>query len=312
MRFGLYLPQGELADARHDVITVACEAERAGYNSLWAFERVMFPLAPADGMSGVPGLPWVDAYRHTTDPLTVLTLAAAVTEKVRLGTGILVAGLRPAHLLARTMATLDQLSGGRAVLGLGAGWSSDEFRAVGADFRRRGRSLEETIDACRALWGSNPVSYQDSRMVVDNALVNPKPLARLPILLGGGKTDVALDRIARKADGWIPSGLGPVAVAGQWKRIRDLAAGHGRNPAELGLYPQVRPLVTAADLGSDRMPGQGSMAQVVADLAAYAEAGADEALIAILDARSAGEMVDKAGALMTAVTEAGLRQPTGE
>ncbi|EWM10521.1 TIGR03619 family F420-dependent LLM class oxidoreductase [Kutzneria sp. 744] len=189
MRFGLYLPQGELADARQGVMTVAREAERIGYDSLWAFERTLFPLEPADGMGGVPGLPWADFYRHNMDPLTLLTLAAAVTEKVRLGTGVLVAGLHPAHALARTMATLDQVSGGRAVLGLGGGWSSDEFRAAGADVRRRGRSLEETVDACRALWGPNPVSYRDSRMVVDNALVTPKPLGRLPILLGGGKTE---------------------------------------------------------------------------------------------------------------------------
>ena len=293
MRFGFYLPQGQMADPRHDVTLVAREAERIGYDSLWVFERVLFPLNPADGMYGVPGLAWADLYRHTADPLTVLTLAAAVTENVRLGTGVLVAGLHQPHSLARTMATLDQLSGGRAVLGLGGGWSSDEFRAAGADFRHRGRSLAETIDACRALWGPNPVSHRDSRMVVDNALVTPKPLTGIPILLGGGSTDVALDRIARKADGWMPSGLGPGAVADRWEQIRDRAAGHGRNPAELELYSQVRP--------------QGSTDQVVSDLAAYAEAGTDEALIVIVDARTAEEMVDRAAELMTAVTEAGLR-----
>src|SRR5882757_7463685 len=112
MRFGFYLPQGQMADPRHDVTLVAREAERIGYDSLWVFERVLFPLNPADGMYGVPGLAWADLYRHTADPLTVLTLAASVTENVPLGTGVLVAGLHQPHSLARTMATLDQLSGG--------------------------------------------------------------------------------------------------------------------------------------------------------------------------------------------------------
>jgi probable F420-dependent oxidoreductase len=306
MRIGLHLPQGELADPRRDVIRTAQEAERIAYDSLWVMERTLFPLEPTDGMYGVPGLPWADSYRHITDPLTVLTLVAAVTERVRLGTGILVAGLHPAHQLARGFATLDQLSNGRTVLGLGAGWSSDEFRAAGADVRRRGKALEETIDACRALWGPNPVSYRDSQMVVDNALVSPKPVGRLPILVGGGHSDVALDRIARKADGWLPSGQGPAAVAAQWKRIKDMAADHGRDPADLGLHVQVQPVVTDTALGADRMPGRGSMAQVVEDLAAYAEAGASEILIALVDARSVDEGIEKATAVLAAANEAGL------
>src|SRR3954470_21738622 len=106
MRIGLHLPQGELVDPRRDVIRTAQEAERIGYDSLWVMERTLFPLEPADGMYGVPGLPWAESYRHVTDPLTLLTLVAAVTERVRLGTGILVAGLHPAHQLARGFATL--------------------------------------------------------------------------------------------------------------------------------------------------------------------------------------------------------------
>ncbi|HEY0494885.1 MAG TPA: LLM class F420-dependent oxidoreductase [Kutzneria sp.] len=306
MRFGLHLPQGELADPRRDVIRAAQEAERIGYDSLWVMERTLFPLEPTDGMYGVPGLPWADAYRHVMEPLTVLTLAAAVTERVRLGTGILVAGLHSPHELARGFATLDQLSGGRTVLGLGAGWSSDEFRAAGADVRHRGRLLAETIDACRALWGPDPVSYRDSRMVVDNALVSPKPVGRVPILVGGGHADAALDRIARKADGWIPSGQGPAAVAATWKRIKDLAADHGRDPAELGLYAQVQPVVADTALGADRLPGRGSMAQVVEDLAAFAEAGASEILIALVDARNADDGIEKAAAVLAAADEAGL------
>lgn len=306
MRFGLFLPQRDKADLRRDVTMVAREAEQSGYRSLWAYERVLFPLEPADGLYGMPGVPWPDAYRVTAEPLTVLTLAAAVTGTVRLGTGLLVAGLHAAHQLARTIATLDQATGGRVVLGLGSGWSSDEYRAVGADFAHRGRSLEEMIDACRALWGPDPVTYRDTRMTVSDALVSPKPAGRVPILLGGGTTRTALDRIARKADGWIPAGLPPAAAGARLREIRDLAAGHGRNPAELEMYPQARIVLTDSDAGEDRMPCQGSVRQILADLTAYAEAGATEAMVVLPTADTGDDMVREATTLMRVLTDEGL------
>jgi alkanesulfonate monooxygenase SsuD/methylene tetrahydromethanopterin reductase-like flavin-dependent oxidoreductase (luciferase family) len=143
-------------------------------------------------------------------------------------------------------------------------------------------------------------------MVVDNALVSPKPVGKVPVLVGGGHADAALDRIARKADGWLPSGQGPAAVAEAWKRIKDLAADHGRDPAELGLHVQVQPVVTETPLGADRLPGRGSMAQIVEDLAAFAEAGASEILIALVDARSVDDGIEKATAVLAAADEAGL------
>lgn len=306
MEFGFFLPQGEQADLRRDVPLVAREAERFGYASLWVYERELFPLEPADGMYGIPGVPWTEKYRFTAEPLTVLTVAAAVTETIRLGTSVLVAPFHPAHHLARTIATLDQVSGGRVVLGLGGGWSTDEFRALGADFSHRGRTLEETIDACRALWGPDPVSYRDSRMVVANALVTPKPVATIPILLGGGNTEAALDRIARRADGWLPTALPVGVLRDRWHTIRDLAAGHGRNADAMRLVPLVRVLLRDTDAGADRLPFQGSVAQIVADMTEYAEAGVDEAMITVGGAETGKEMVAKADRLMTAFAEAGL------
>ena len=151
-----------------------------------------------------------------------------------------------------------------------------------------------------------PGERRHVQMVVDNALVSPKPVGTIPVLVGGGYSDAALDRIARKADGWLPSGQGPDAVAATWKRIKDLAADHGRDPAELELHVQVQSVVTEAALGADRLPGRGSMAQVVEDLAAFAEAGASEIVVALIDARSADDGIEKAAAVLTAANEAGL------
>lgn len=307
MKFGLFLPQGAKADLRDDVAMVAGEAERLGYTSLWAYEKVLFPFDPADGMYGIRGLRWLDEYQFNADPMSVLTLAAAATRTVRLGTAVLVAPFYPSLALARATATLDQACGGRFVLGLGSGWSSDEFRAMGVDFARRGTALEESIDACRALWAPNPVSYQDSRMTIHNALVTPKPAHQIPIMLGGGTMRVALDRIARKADGWMPVGLPAEALRELWARIRGMAAGYGRDPERMELVPLLKVDLTGARRAGGRMLFQGSLSQVVSDIADYAEVGSDEAMIAVVGAGTGEEFVERAGQLMTAVTEAGLR-----
>ena len=307
MKFGLALPQTEQYDLRHDVASIAAAAEAAGYASLWAYQRVLFPLEPTQGMYGVPGLAWSERYRSTADPLTVLALAAAATSTARLGTCVLVAGLHQPLALARWFATLDQATGGgRVVAGLGSGWSRDEYRAAGADFARRGLHLEETIDALHALWGADPVTYKDSRIEIENALVAPKPLAPIPILIGGGSTPKALDRIARKADGWMPSGLPAPALAQRWAAIREAAAGHGRAEDAIRLMPLIHVVLQDSDLGTDRQPFQGSPAQVVADVAEVAGVGAYEGVLSIANASSAAEQSDKAATLLSALDEQGL------
>ncbi|EWM13249.1 TIGR03619 family F420-dependent LLM class oxidoreductase [Kutzneria sp. 744] len=297
-KYGLSLPQGSEADLSHDVTTVAREAERLGYDSLWVYERVLFPVKPNDGMYGVPGLAWSETYQFNAEPLTVLAAAAAVTQTVKLGTCLLVAPLHQPVRLARTLATIDQLSGGRMVAGFGSGWSSDEYRSHGAELRNRGRDLEATIDACRTLWGPNPVSYRDSRTVVDNAFVTPKPVDSIPILVGGGSAPAALDRIARKADGWIPSGMGAEAIGQTWQRIRELADGHGRDADALRLVPLIHVYVADADISGDRTPFQGSPAQLAEDVAALTAVGADEVILYVVNGNTARELVDRAGALV--------------
>lgn len=312
MEFGLALPQGAHRDLRRDVVSVATQAEQAGYAGLWAYERVLFPLRPANGLYGVDGLPWLDYYRHCADPLTTLTLAGAVTERIRLGTSVLVAPLHGKLPLARALATLDQASGGgRVTAGLGSGWSADEYVACGADFARRGQTLDEVIDALRALASPDPVTYWDSQIAIREALVSPKPASRIPVLLGGGFTKKAVRRIAEKADGWLPSSLPGPVITQTWKQIRDLAEAAGRDPRALRLVPLAGFVsVTAKPAGPGRRLFQGSPAELVEDFAEMAEAGADELVIGLdADCASAGELIDKALTLLDAATAAGLREP---
>ena len=309
MDFGLALPQGAHNNLQRDVIMVATQAEEAGFDSLWAYERVLFPVNPADGMYGIDGLPWLPYYQYCADPLTVLTLAGAVTEAIRLGTSVLIAPLHNTLHLARTLATLDQATGGRVTVGLGGGWSTDEYAAAGVDFASRGRAFDEQIDGLRALLGPDPVTYRDSRIAVDNALVSPKPVAEIPIIVGGGYSERALRRIAEKGDGWMPSSTPGKAIAGTWKQILDQAQGAGRDPAALRLVAAAPgTVVTDKPAGPDRELFQGTPEQIIADYAEIAEAGAHELIIGLDSASAdAGELLEAAVRLLDAAEVAGLR-----
>ena len=139
------------------------------------------------------------------EPLTVLTAMAAVTERIRLGTGILVVPLRPAAVLAKSVATLDVISGGRVDLGVGTGWQRAEFEAIGVDFEARGRLLTDTVAACRALWQGGPTDFESQTTSLSQVYCAPVPLQeRLPVWFSGALHRRNLERIVTLGDGWIP------------------------------------------------------------------------------------------------------------
>lgn len=307
MKLGLGLPQSGKMNLHTDVVAVAKAAEEAGFTSLWVFERTLVPVEPTQGLYNVPGVPWPEWYRHVADGLTVLTAAAVVTSRVRLGTSVLVAPLHVPIELARTLATLDLISGGRVIAGLGSGWSTDEYNAAGADITGRGRALEETIDVCRAVWAADPVSVRGQRALIDNATVGPKPGRQIPIMLGGGWGPRAVDRIARRADGWLAAGAPGPALKTRWDQIRETAAAQGRDADALEMIPRANIELTDAPLSADRQPFQGSMDQVIEDLVSNAEAGADELLIELQPSvRDGTELLDKALEVKERVSAAGI------
>jgi alkanesulfonate monooxygenase SsuD/methylene tetrahydromethanopterin reductase-like flavin-dependent oxidoreductase (luciferase family) len=138
-------------DLQHDVVEAARTAQAAGYASLWTYERLLFPKTPAEPYAELPNVPWPGHSRQAADSLAVLTAAAVATEKVGLGVSVLVAALHTPIQLAKALATIDQISGGRMIAGMGPGWSSDEFQAAGATGADRGRFLDETLDVFDAV-----------------------------------------------------------------------------------------------------------------------------------------------------------------
>jgi probable F420-dependent oxidoreductase len=213
----------------------------------------------------------------------VLTAAAVVTTKVRLGTSVLVAPLHGPVQLAKHLATIDQISGGRLIAGLGAGWSTDELRATGVTRADRGRLLDETFDVFEAVWGPDPVSVRVSRAVVENASVLPKPVSRIPVLIGG-ESRRTLERVAKRSDGWLPlytraGTAGIEAARATWRRIRELAAEYGRDPDRLERIAVGNITFTDRPAGGDRNAFVGTLDQIIEDIASVAASGADELIL---------------------------------
>lgn len=281
MEIGLGLPHlGHFADPAA-TRAAAIAAEDAGFASLWAMDRLLSPVAPRS--LGYPGradgvLPHVQ--ERVLDPLVTLTLAAAVTDRVRLGTDVLVAPWYPPALLARSLAAIDQVSRGRLTVGLGLGWSIDEFEAVGAPIAGRGSRLEEVLDVLAALWAPGPTSISTAHETITGSVMGLKPVQRAgpPILLATF-SPTGLDRIARRADGWLPFGLGLDELAETWGSLRIAARRHGRDPDELQLVVRADPTLTEVRLGSDRPSFTGSRDQVADDIDRARQIGATELIL---------------------------------
>jgi probable F420-dependent oxidoreductase len=188
---------------------VAARAEAAGYGSVFVPDHVIFPAhveSPypysPDGSFPFP----LETPLH--DPWVVLTSIAAATSTIQLGTAVYVLALRHPFVTARAVTSLDVLSGGRVLLGVGAGWLAEEFSVMGLDPRRRFSRLEECVEILRALWTAPPVSYDGQHFQFDAVHFAPRPVRQPhpPILLGGD-SDAALARAARIADGWMSGGV---------------------------------------------------------------------------------------------------------
>ncbi|MGH3429600.1 MAG: TIGR03619 family F420-dependent LLM class oxidoreductase, partial [Mycobacteriales bacterium] len=182
------------SDASPETIrTVAVEADSRGWRTVWTVERLLCPDPTVEGASHAR-----DNYRVVFDPLETIAWAAAHTSSVRFGTSVLDALFHPPVVLARSLATLDRLSGGRLVVGLGQGWMPEEFAAVGIPMSRRGNGFEDYLAALKAAWGPDPVSYEGRFYRIPRSYLAPKPLqAGGPPILIGAVTPPAVARAGR-------------------------------------------------------------------------------------------------------------------
>jgi probable F420-dependent oxidoreductase len=230
------------------------------------------------------------------DPLVTLTVAATVTEHVRLGTDVLVAPWYAPVLLARSLAALDRVSAGRLVVGLGLGWSIDEFDAVGVPMPGRSQRIEEILDVLGAVWGTDTIEVTTSHEHIAPSVMGAKPVQRpRPPILFGGRSHIALERIARRADGWLPFGAPLDEIGRGWAQLRELAERAGRDPDRLQLVVRADPRIDHGPALGTRAPFTGSCDQVTGDIARVNELGAHEIILDFhATARSTDELIDSA------------------
>ena len=233
MKFGLVFASSVAADS-DSALEICRRAEALGFESVWGGEHVIRPTRiasaypyTADGQ--MPG----DAETPIPDPLIWLAYVAAVAPSLRLGTCILILPQRNPLVLAKELATLDHLSGGRVELGIGVGWLEEEFDAIGVPWERRGARTDEYVEALRALWSGPHAEFHGKFVDFDPVTCSPRPAqARIPIIVGGD-TPAAVRRAARLGDGYFP---GTSDANDLGKRIADLAAAaeqRGRDPKEI-------------------------------------------------------------------------------
>jgi probable F420-dependent oxidoreductase len=279
MRIGFALPQHGEAATREGVAAVAREVESLGFDSVWVWERLLRPLEPkAPYPVGDGSL--ADAFKSVLGPLETLNFVAAITERVRLGTNVINLPWWNPVLLARQLATIDLLSGGRLNVGLGVGWLPDEYDAAGVPFSERGRRADEALDVLEAVWTTDPVAFEGQYYRVPPSYMGVKPLQKPhPPIYMAAYTPAAMKRTAERANGWTPVGIPMPAVPEMFAQIKQMAAQAGRDPEAMELVFRANIELTDKPLDDPRPEFKGTFAQVVEDLGAVRALGATELLV---------------------------------
>jgi probable F420-dependent oxidoreductase len=277
MRVGFALPNiGPLGGAE-SVAKAAQRAEALGYDSVWVIERLLWPVHPQTPYPVTPDGSLPEEYKHVLDPLETLTYGAALTKRVALGTSVLDIPYYNPVMLARRLTTLDVLSGGRVRLGLGLGWSKDEYDAVGADFKDRGARADEFIQVLKAIWTTDPVEFHGKFYQVPKSIIQPKPVQKPhPRIYMAAFVPGALKRIAKLADGWNPVAIPLEGMGQMFDGIKEMAKAEGRDPSALEMIVRANLFVAEKSLGKERAIFTGTLEQIKEDTAGCRKLGAHE------------------------------------
>lgn len=229
-------------DTTPDPLAVAVEAEARGFESLFVTEHTHIPVR--DRITWWGGRQMPEEYKRLHDPLIALATCVAATSRIRLGTGVSVIAQRNALIVAKQLASLDRLSGGRLIVGTGYGWRRDELADHDIAWPTRRAAWRETLDAVRVVWTDDESSFTGERIAFGPCWSYPKPLQPQgpPVLLGAlGTKDTLLD-VVERADGWMPL-HGTEPIPERWTQLQELAEDRQRDPATIEL--------TVAGLGAD-------------------------------------------------------------
>ena len=226
MKFGLHSVNLHTCGYPDAAARIGRAAEAAGFESLWVADHVVLPDPPVAGRPMAPD-------QRLLDPIVALTFLAAHTQRIRLATGVIILPQRQALVLAKQLASLDVLSNGRLIFGLGVGWCEPEMRSVGAPFAERGRVADDYLAAMRAVWTQPKPSYRGPYVAFDGVQAMPRPVQTPVPIVVGGRTAPAYRRAVTQGHGWYGFGINVEDTQKIVATLHDTAKKHSR-PAELG------------------------------------------------------------------------------
>jgi probable F420-dependent oxidoreductase len=249
------------------LVEYGVKMEQLGFDSLWVWDHILLGVEPS--------FPIIES-------LTLLTAIAARTSTIKLGTGILVLPLRNPVVLAKQLSSMDQLSGGRLIMGMASGWYKREFDAVGVPYEKRGKIMDENLSILKRFWTEDMVKGDYSFHRIPAGVMFPKPMQkpRPPILIGG-YVDRVLQRAAVAGDGWLTYFYRPESFAKSWAKIRDFAAAGGKDPATLLNAAQL-----PIRIGKSRAETESGMMEWLGkewDYASWSDSTRDSAILGTVD-----------------------------
>ena len=276
------------------IVKTACKAEDLGFDALFVNDHVIVDDSPRSE-------PWRNVY----DPLMVLSYVAARTSGILLGTSVLIMPYRNPIVTAKMVATLDQMSGGRAIAGVGAGWSEAEYDALGVPYRERGARTNEYLRLWQACWQPGPATFHGRFFSFDKMHVSPKPLQQPhPPIWIGGSGQASLRRAARFAEVWQPTPTALKDLIANQTYLRDVSAEIGKKAPRTRMSFRVNfsHITGSSNSGSDRPTGQGTPEQVASDMKRYRqEAGLEEFQINFNGCGSLQQLLDSMDLLVQEV-----------
>ena len=280
MRLSITLPQTGALAGPEAVAHVAALAVDLGYDGLWVLDRLLAPLAPSEPYPASADGSLPEAFQRVLDPLATLAFAAAHTTRISLGTSVLATPWYSAVVLARQLAAIDVLSGGRLKVGLGTGWSSDENGAAHAPPGDRGRRTDEMVTTMIAAWTQDVVAVDGAYEHVPASRIGLKPVQRPhPPLYFAAYAPASMRRIARFGAGWNPAGVPIEALPGMFTAVQAMTAEAGRDPSAIEMIVRANVGLTDAPLRDDRPSFYGTLDQVLADIERCRAIGAHEVIV---------------------------------
>jgi len=282
LKIGITLPQAGQQATRENVIQIANLAEKEGFDSLWVFERLLWPLDPQTPYPATPDGSLPIEYQIMLDPLETLTYVAANTNKIALGTSVIDMLFHNPVVLARRFATLDVLSEGRAICGLGIGWSKDEYQASNIPFEHRGKRANEFVQALKKIWTDDIVEFKGKFYNIPASKIGPKPIQKpyIPIYLGGYNPKTFSRIVKYDANGWLGLIAGPLEYLDNTiKTIKDIANKANKDPNTFNVilltYPNIVDSKSQSTNEGQRFPLTGTIEQAGKDIQRIKQTGID-------------------------------------